>query len=47
MKFDNIAEKMHITKSAISQQLVKLESQGYIIRKQQPQDKRTFVVDEL
>ena len=40
-----LAEKMNITKSAISQQLVKLESEGYIIRKQHAEDKRTFSVE--
>lgn len=36
---------MNITKSAISQQLVKLEAEGYIIRKQNVEDKRTFSVE--
>ena len=40
-----LAEKMNITKSAISQQLVKLEAEGYIIRKQHAEDKRTFSVE--
>ncbi len=40
-----LAEKMNITKSAISQQLVKLEAEGYIIRKQNVEDKRTFSVE--
>ncbi|WP_341301770.1 MarR family transcriptional regulator [Lysinibacillus sp. FSL H8-0500] len=40
-----LAEKMNITKSAISQQLVKLEIEGYIYRKQLPEDKRTFSVE--
>jgi len=37
-----LAEKMKITKSAISQQLVKLEMEGYIYRKQHSEDKRTL-----
>lgn len=40
-----LAEKMNITKSAISQQLVKLEIEGYIYRKQHPEDKRAFSVE--
>ncbi|MNJ29150.1 putative HTH-type transcriptional regulator [compost metagenome] len=40
-----LADKMKITKSAISQQLVKLESEGYIYRKQQLEDKRTVLVE--
>ncbi|MFC5589250.1 MarR family winged helix-turn-helix transcriptional regulator [Sporosarcina soli] len=40
-----LAEKMNITKSAISQQLVKLETDGYIYRKQHSEDKRTFSVE--
>lgn len=40
-----LAEKMNITMSAISQQLVKLEAEGYIIRKQNVEDKRTFSVE--
>jgi DNA-binding MarR family transcriptional regulator len=40
-----LAEKMNITKSAISQQLVKLEMEGYIYRKQHSEDKRTFSVE--
>lgn len=40
-----LAEKMNITKSAISQQLVKLEMEGYIYRKQHLEDKRTFSVE--
>ena len=40
-----LAEKMNITKSAISQQLVKLEVEGYIYRKQHVEDKRAFSVE--
>ncbi|MEC1180582.1 MarR family transcriptional regulator [Metasolibacillus meyeri] len=40
-----LAEKMNITKSAISQQLVKLEMEGYILRKQHAEDKRAFSVE--
>ncbi|RJX37485.1 MarR family transcriptional regulator [Paenibacillus pinisoli] len=40
-----LAEKMKITKSAVSQQLVKLELEGYIYRKQHSEDKRTFSVE--
>ncbi|WP_019240201.1 MULTISPECIES: MarR family winged helix-turn-helix transcriptional regulator [Bacillus] len=40
-----LSEKMNITKSAISQQLVKLEAEGYIVRKQHTEDKRTFSVE--
>jgi DNA-binding MarR family transcriptional regulator len=40
-----LAEKMNITKSAISQQLVKLEAEGYIVRKQHTKDKRIFSVE--
>ncbi|GGK04454.1 hypothetical protein GCM10007063_28450 [Lentibacillus kapialis] len=40
-----LAEKMGITKSAVSQQLAKFEKDGYIIRKQQIEDKRTFSIE--
>jgi len=40
-----LAEKMDITKSAVSQQLAKLEKDGYIIRKQHVEDKRTFSIE--
>ena len=40
-----LAEKMDITKSAVSQQLAKLEREGYIIRKQLVEDKRTFLIE--
>jgi len=40
-----LADKMNITKSAISQQLVKLEMEGYIYRKQHSEDKRAFSVE--
>jgi len=40
-----LAEKMDITKSAVSQQLAKLEKDGYIIRKQDVEDKRTFLIE--
>ncbi|PGZ50862.1 MarR family transcriptional regulator [Bacillus anthracis] len=40
-----LAEKMNVTKSAISQQLVKLEKDGYIFRKQLAEDKRAFSVE--
>ncbi|MGQ7190408.1 MarR family transcriptional regulator, partial [Escherichia sp. HC-CC] len=35
-----LAAKMNVTKSAISQQLVKLETEGYIFRRQHAEDKR-------
>ncbi|MEC0092100.1 MarR family winged helix-turn-helix transcriptional regulator [Paenibacillus macquariensis] len=40
-----LAEKMDITKSAVSQQLAKLEKDGYIIRKQDVEDKRAFLIE--
>ncbi|OAB26837.1 MarR family transcriptional regulator [Paenibacillus macquariensis subsp. defensor] len=40
-----LAEEMDITKSAVSQQLAKLEKDGYIIRKQHVEDKRTFSIE--
>ncbi|TPV41256.1 MarR family winged helix-turn-helix transcriptional regulator [Bacillus dicomae] len=40
-----LAEKMNVTKSAISQQLVKLEKDGYIFRRQLAEDKRAFSVE--
>lgn len=40
-----LAEKMNITKSAISQQLVKLEVENYIYRKQHSEDKRIISVE--
>lgn len=40
-----LAEKMEITKSAISQQLSKLEMEGYIIRRQHVKDKRAFSIE--
>lgn len=40
----DLAEKMDISKSAVSQQLAKLEKEGYVIRKQHAEDKRTFSV---
>lgn len=40
-----LAEKMEITKSAVSQQLAKLEKEGYIIRKQHTEDKCTFSIE--
>lgn len=40
-----LADKMEITKSAVSQQLVKLESEGYIMRKQSEGDKRAFSIE--
>ncbi|MBS9802855.1 MarR family winged helix-turn-helix transcriptional regulator [Bacillus cereus] len=40
-----LAEKMNVTKSAISQQLVKLETEGYIFRRQHAEDKRAFSVE--
>ena len=36
---------MNVTKSAISQQLVKLEKDGYIFRRQHAEDKRAFSVE--
>lgn len=40
-----IAEKMTITKSAVSQQIAKLEKDGYIIKKQHAKDKRGFSIE--
>ncbi|HGH7178909.1 TPA: MarR family winged helix-turn-helix transcriptional regulator [Bacillus luti] len=40
-----LAEKMNVTKSAVSQQLVKLEKDGYIFRRQHVEDKRAFSVE--
>lgn len=40
-----LAEKMGITKSAVSQQLAKLEKEDYITRKQHVEDKRTFSIE--
>lgn len=40
-----LAEKMNVTKSAVSQQLAKLEKEGYIIRKQHAEDKRIFSIE--
>lgn len=39
-----LAQQMSITKSAVSQQLAKLEREGYIIRKQHAEDKRTVII---
>ena len=39
-----IANKMEITKSAVSQQLARLEKDGYIIKKQHQTDKRTYSI---
>jgi len=36
---------MDISKSAVSQQLAKLEVEGYIVRKQHAEDKRTFSIE--
>lgn len=40
-----LADKMAITKSAVSQQLTKLEQDGYIIKMQHEEDKRAFSVE--
>lgn len=40
-----LADKMEITKSAVSQQLAKLETEGYIMKKQSPEDKRAFSIE--
>ncbi|MFD2749683.1 MarR family winged helix-turn-helix transcriptional regulator [Virgibacillus siamensis] len=40
-----LAEKMGITKSAVSQQLAKFERDGYIVRKQHIEDKRAFSIE--
>ncbi|MEG6520798.1 MarR family winged helix-turn-helix transcriptional regulator [Desulfotomaculum sp. 1211_IL3151] len=40
-----LAEKMDITKSAISQQIAKLEKGNYVIRKRHTEDKRTFSIE--
>ncbi len=40
-----LAEKMGITKSAVSQQLAKLKKEDYITRKQHVEDKRTFSIE--
>ncbi|HLR07706.1 MAG TPA: MarR family transcriptional regulator [Bacillota bacterium] len=40
-----LAEKMNITKSAVSQQLAKLEKEGYIMRKPHAEDKRTISIE--
>ncbi|MFD2210289.1 MarR family winged helix-turn-helix transcriptional regulator [Virgibacillus halophilus] len=39
-----LAEKMEITKSAVSQQLSKLEREGYISKVQDAHDKRAFSI---
>ncbi|MBX8945314.1 MULTISPECIES: MarR family winged helix-turn-helix transcriptional regulator [Lysinibacillus] len=40
-----LADKMAITKSAVSQQLTKLEQDGYIVKRQHEEDKRAFSVE--
>ncbi|KPN95999.1 MarR family winged helix-turn-helix transcriptional regulator [Lysinibacillus sp. ZYM-1] len=40
-----LAEKMAITKSAVSQQIAKLEKDGYIIKRQHVEDKRGFSIE--
>lgn len=40
-----LAEKMNITKSAVSQQLARLENDGYVIRKQYVEDKRSYTIE--
>lgn len=40
-----LAEKMAITTSAVSQQLTKLENDGYITKKKHPRDKRTVLIE--
>lgn len=40
-----LAERMGITKSAVSQLLAKLENDGYIVRKQDTEDKRSYSIE--
>ncbi|MED5017980.1 MarR family transcriptional regulator [Paenibacillus chibensis] len=40
-----LAEAMDITKSAVSQQLTKLEAEGYITKRQHEDDKRAFSIE--
>lgn len=40
-----LADKMGITKSAVSQQLSKLERDGYIVKRQDDKDKRAFSIE--
>lgn len=40
-----LADKMAITKSAVSQQLTKLEQDGFIVKRQQEEDKRALSVE--
>lgn len=40
-----LATKMEITKSAVSQQISKLESGGFIIRKQKKDDRRAYTIE--
>jgi len=40
-----LADKMAITTSAVSQQLTKLEQDGFIVKRQQEEDKRAFSVE--
>ncbi len=40
-----LAEKMSVTKSAVSQQLAKLEREDYIVRKQSMEDKRSYTIE--
>lgn len=40
-----LAKKMNITKSAVSQQLSRLEKEGYIIKRQDIEDKRSFTIE--
>lgn len=40
-----LAEKLDITKSAVSQMLKKLEEEGFIVRKQHPKDKRAVILE--
>lgn len=40
-----LAKKISVTKSAVSQQLAKLEEENYIIRKRHKEDKRTFTIE--
>lgn len=44
VKPSELAKQMQITKSAVSQQLAKLEQEEFIVRKQHPNDKRTVTI---
>lgn len=40
-----LAKKINITKSAVSQQLSRLEKDGYIFKKQDLEDRRSFTIE--